>query len=94
MIPTISSFSRKIPISRSLSAKSASCAPGSTVKNEQVRLRVNMILNGEFVREGKVLDRKEIPLRLRKERFIGPADEEQPQSPSDTEEPQSPVPQR
>jgi hypothetical protein len=58
----------------------------------QVKLRVNMILNGELVHEGNVLNREEIPLRMQKERFIGPVVEELP--PQVIEESESPMPKR
>ena len=55
--------------------------------NGQVKLKVNLILNGEFHRAGKVLHSEKIPLRFRKGRFIGPPDEELPREPVGAYEP-------
>lgn len=43
----------------------------------KVRLKISMIFGGSFHRFGTVLDREEIPLNLRKRKYLANPDEEE-----------------
>ena len=52
---------------------------------EQVRLKCNLIVNGSFIKVGTVMNREDIPMRLRKETFIGSAVAERREEPEEIE---------
>jgi hypothetical protein len=37
---------------------------------DKVRLKLNMIVGGRFIRSGSIVDRDEIPLSMRKSKYI------------------------
>lgn len=61
---------------------------------EKMRLKVNMILNGTFVRAGSIMDKSDIPLRLRKEAYIEPPHNEGPEEMEQEIEPEETPPPR